>query len=52
MFKLELWLRSCTAEVGDKLRIKLLDALTDNEASKPNSKMKLPEFDYKRRNTK
>lgn len=49
MYKLELWLRTGNAEVADKLRVRMLDALTDGEASKPNSRVKLPEFEYKRR---
>ena len=49
MYKLELWLRTGNAEVADKLRVRMLDALTDGEASKPNSRYKLPEFEYKRR---
>ena len=49
MYKLELWLRTGNGELADKLRTRMLDALTDGEASKPNSRAKLPEFEYKRR---
>lgn len=49
MFKLELWLRAGTSEVADKIRSKMLDALSDNEFSKPNSRTKMPDFDYRRR---
>ena len=49
MFKLELWLRQCTVEVADRLRTKMLDALADTDASKPGSRPKMPEFEYKKR---
>ncbi|CAM9286891.1 unnamed protein product, partial [Ectocarpus fasciculatus] len=35
MFKIEIWMRTASAETGERIRLKLLDALTDNEASKP-----------------
>lgn len=45
MFRLELWVRSADQTVADKLRVRLYDALTDGEASKPNSKARVPEFE-------
>lgn len=54
MFKLELWLRSsCTLEMADKLRKKMLDALADDDGSKPNNRVnKMPEFVYSKRSIK
>ena len=51
MFRLELWVRSGSSnqEVADKLRVRLADALSDGEASKPNSKVRVPEFEFKKR---
>jgi hypothetical protein len=51
MFRLELWVRSgsCQQEVADKLRARMADALSDGEASKPNSKVRVPEFEFKKR---
>jgi hypothetical protein len=49
VYKIELWLRSGNAEVADKLRARMLDALSDGENSKPNSRAKMPDFEYKRR---
>ena len=45
MFRLELWVRSADQAVADKLRVRLYDALTDGESSKPNSKARVPEFE-------
>jgi hypothetical protein len=51
LFKIELWMRSNSPEVGDRIRAKLLDALTDNEASKPGFNAKhLPDFAFKLHN--
>lgn len=51
LFKIELWLRTNNAEVGDRIRAKLLDALTDHEASKPGFNAKqLPDFAFKLHN--
>ena len=52
MYKLELWLRSGTIETADKIRARMLDALSDSDVSKLNSKNKMPDFEYKRRNAK
>jgi hypothetical protein len=41
--------RSADQAVADKLRVRLADALTDGEASKPNAKVRVPEFEFKRR---
>jgi hypothetical protein len=49
MFRLELWVRSSEQAVAERLRTRLCDALTDGEASKPNSKVRAPEFEFKRR---
>ena len=49
VYKLELWLRSSNDEVADKIRIRLSDALTDGEASKPGGRNKNPDFEYKKR---
>jgi Eukaryotic initiation factor 4E len=48
MYKIELWLRSGNAEVGDKLRVRMLDVLTDGESSKPGAKIPF-DFEFKRR---
>jgi hypothetical protein len=50
MFKLELWLRSANPETAEKMRVRMLDALSDGEASKENNRLKMPEFDFKKRN--
>jgi len=49
MFRLELWVKSGNQEVADKLRVRLADALSDGESSKPNSKARVPEFEFKKR---
>lgn len=49
MFRLELWVRSPDQAVADRLRVRLCDALTDGEASKPNAKVRVPEFEFKKR---
>jgi hypothetical protein len=49
MFRLELWVKSGNQEVADKIRVRLNNALSDGEASKPNSKTRVPEFEFKRR---
>ena len=51
MYKIELWLRSANAEVAEKLKVRMLDALSDGEASKENSRVKMPDFEFKRRST-
>lgn len=51
LFKIELWMRTNTQDIGDRIRTKLLDALTDNEASKPGYNTKhLPDFAFKLHN--
>lgn len=51
LFKIELWLRTASSEIGDRIRTKLLDALTDKEASKPGFNSKhLPDFQFKLHN--
>jgi hypothetical protein len=49
MYKLELWLRSGNADTAEKMRVRLLDALTDGEAAKENHRSKTLEFDFKKR---
>jgi hypothetical protein len=49
MYKIELWLRSGNVETADRIKARMLDALSDGEASKPNSRVKMPEFEYNRR---
>ena len=49
MFRLEMWTRKIEQSSVDKLRTRLADALTDGEAGKPNSKVRVPEFEFKRR---
>lgn len=49
MFRLELWVKSGNQEVADKMRVRLNNALTDGESNKPNSKARVPEFEFKRR---
>jgi hypothetical protein len=49
MYKIELWLRSGNVEIADRIKVRMLDALSDGEASKPNSRVKMPEFEYNRR---
>ena len=48
LFRLELWLKSGNQEVGERIRLRLVDALTEGDGSKGN-KAKVPEFEYKRR---
>jgi len=48
MFRLELWVNSSNQENAERMRLRLYDALTDGEASKPNSKVRVPEFDFKK----
>ena len=49
MVKIELWLRTSNPEIGERVRVRLMDALTDNEFSKaPNKGM--PEFSFKAHN--
>lgn len=48
MFRLELWLRSGNQEIGERIRLRLLDALSEGDGSRGN-KSKVPEFEYKRR---
>jgi hypothetical protein len=43
--KLELWLRSSSPEVGDRMRVRLLDCLVDGDSSKHGRG--LPEFGFK-----
>jgi len=49
MFRLEIWVKSGNQEVADKIRVRLGDALTDGEASKPGSKVAAIPFEFKRR---
>jgi len=49
MFRLELWVKSGNQEIADKVRVRLGDALTDGEASKPGSKIQPIPFEFKRR---
>ena len=49
MYKIELWLRSGNADTAEKMRVRLLDALTDGEAAKENYRSKSLEFDFKKR---
>jgi hypothetical protein len=48
LFKIELWLRSPNAEVGDKIRLRMLEILADGEPTKPGQKPRLPDFEFKR----
>lgn len=48
-FKIELWLRTADESVTSKIKTRLCDVLTDGEASKPNGKMKAPEFELVKR---
>jgi Eukaryotic initiation factor 4E len=48
MYKIELWLRSGNAEVADKLRLRMIEAITDGETSKGGGKNPL-DFEFKRR---
>mmetsp|Transcript_26931 Transcript_26931/g.27163 ORF Transcript_26931/g.27163 Transcript_26931/m.27163 type:complete len:190 (+) Transcript_26931:122-691(+) len=45
MYRLELWYRSKNKDVGERLRLRLLDALTDGEAAK--NPRGAPEFSVK-----
>ena len=49
MFRLELWVKSGDKEIADKMRVRLSNALSDGESSKPNSKARVPEFEFKKR---
>jgi hypothetical protein len=49
MFRLELWTTAITQDVADKMKGRLLDALTDGEYSKSGGKMKVLDFEFKRR---
>jgi len=48
MYRLEVWVNNTNAEQAERTKTRLYDALTDGEASKPNSKVRVPEFDFKR----
>lgn len=50
MYKIEIWLRSANAETAEKLKVRVLDALSDGETSKDNTRAKMPEFELKKRN--
>lgn len=47
-FRLELWLSSNTPEVADRIRHRLLDALSDGEYSKNGKVRGLPDFEFKK----
>lgn len=48
MIKIELWLKTTSHEVGERIRIKLVEALTDNESGKPGYNAKqAPDFIFK-----
>lgn len=49
MYKIELWLRSANADTAEILRVRMLDALSDGETSKENTRVKMPDFDFKKR---
>jgi hypothetical protein len=49
MFRIELWLRSHNQDSAEKIKMRMIDALTDGEASKTGSKVKIPEFEFKKR---
>lgn len=48
-YKIELWLRSSDDVVANRIRAKLCEALTDGESSKPQSKVRAPEFEIMKR---
>ena len=45
-YKIEVWLRSRNEEISSRIRTRVLDALTDGEASKTGGRG-IPEFLYK-----
>mmetsp|Transcript_2995 Transcript_2995/g.4549 ORF Transcript_2995/g.4549 Transcript_2995/m.4549 type:complete len:186 (-) Transcript_2995:134-691(-) len=45
--KLEVWLRTKNTEIVDRIKVRMLDALTDGESSKPNPPRGLPDFMYR-----
>ena len=50
LFKFELWLRTNSPEVGEILRVRMLDVLADNEGGAKINPKNLPEFQYKPHN--
>lgn len=46
--KIELWLKSRNTEIADRIKVRMLDAITDGEASKQQGQSRgLPEFQFK-----
>lgn len=44
--KIEVWLRTRNVEIVDRIKVRMLDAITDGESSKPNARG-IPDFQYK-----
>ena len=44
--KIEVWLRTRNVEIVDRIKVRMLDAITDGESSKPNARG-IPDFLYK-----
>jgi hypothetical protein len=45
--KIEVWFRSRVPELADRIKVRMLDALTDGESSKPGASRGIPDFQYK-----
>lgn len=44
--KIELWLKGRDTEIADRIKIRMLDAITDGESNKQSNRG-IPEFQYK-----
>jgi hypothetical protein len=49
MFRMELWLRNGDQQLADRIKGRMIEALTDGESLNPNTRMRIPEFEFKRR---
>jgi hypothetical protein len=49
LFKLELWMRTNSTELADRMKVKLIDCLVDRDSPGHNVRSKnLPEFEFKK----
>jgi hypothetical protein len=49
MFRMELWLRTASKDVADRIKSKMIDRLAEDDGLKANARLRITDFDFKRR---